>query len=458
MAAPHSRQEDVDRRRFLVFCRNYLVADFRDNVEPVRGEFEFEFLTDGSAPGTRDTRLPFYEALARGQRCAEIDEVTESDVVTRCRLLRNIDAAQARRMVHAMACVLATELDRIRPHGVVCHWVDEYVTHLLSILATRRGARFIAYAFSYFPGRAQLVQRSDGLAFDVREPDDAEISSTLQSIAPAHFRQDYAQPTQYSRWRHALRVARYQVKRAAFAIKSRLERDPWNLHYAVTPFIVERRRLSDFPSASLFSADWRTSLSELMTRRPGLPVAYLPLAYFPESTTDYWVADTSILDYENRVLEICRALSSRMIVVVKEHLHMLGARRPAFYAQLNAIGSTLSVDPAESSNIVLQAIDAVVMGGGSVGVEAYLRDKPVFSYCHDSFWFRPSGAFALDLAAIDGWSDRIVEGLSKYRPPAEQARREFVRSCLRSTVRTRPGARRWLLMDPTDLRQVLSAA
>lgn len=446
------------RRRFLVFCRNYLVPDFRDNVAPTRDEFEFDFLTDGASRGTRDTRKPFYAALRAGTRSAEIDAATESDVIARCRLLRNIDAVQARRMVHAMACVLAAELDRCRPDAVLCHWVDEYVTHLLSILSARRGSRFVGYAYSYFPKRVQLVQRADGLAFDVREPNDEEVGQTLQTISPQAFRQNYAQAAHYSRWRHGFGVLRYGVKRAVFATKSVLQRDPWNLHYAVTPYIVERRRLSDFPSASLFETDWRAALGRHRQCHPRRPVVYLPLAYFPESSTDYWVADKSILDYEAKVIEIVRSLVADCVVVVKEHLHMMGGRRPAFYARLREREPVLSVHPAQVSNEVLADCDAVVVGGGSVGVESFVRGKPVFSYCDNSFWFAPSGAFRLDLAATQEWAGQIRAQLAQFRPADDRRKHEFVRQCLRSTVRPRPGARRWLLMDEADLRALLRVA
>ena len=42
--------------RVLSFCRPYLISDFRSNLAPVADEYEIDYLTDGHAPGTRDTR------------------------------------------------------------------------------------------------------------------------------------------------------------------------------------------------------------------------------------------------------------------------------------------------------------------------------------------------------------------------------------------------------------------
>lgn len=443
--------------RILSFCRPYLVADFRANLAAVADEFELDFLTDGRAPGTRDTRTRFYENLRNERRCAELDEATEAEVRARCRLLRNVPAARARALMHAMALVLAHELDSFRPGAVLCHMVDEYVTHLLAILATRRGARFVGYAHSYFPGLLQLTQYAHGGAFDVREPADDEVERILDTIGQRIYRQNYMQRSSYTLARHLYGLARYRLKLAVFRTKSILERDPWNLHYAITPFVVERRRLRDFPRGSDFAADWSKALRELVARS-GRPVVYLPLAYFPESTLDYWVRDTRILRYEDLSIEMIRTLARDHVVVVKEHLHMMGCRDSSFYPRLRAEAQVVSVHPHEYSNDVLAASDAVVLGAGSVGVEATIRDKPVLSYCDSSYWFAASGATALALDDLTSWPAHVGHVLRTHAPLSAAAKHRFIGQCLRSTARPRPGGRRWPFMDIEDLRSVLRLA
>lgn len=442
--------------RILVFCRPYLVPDFRANVAPVLDEFDVEFLTDGRAPGTRDTRSAFYARLRRAERCPELDAATEVDVRSRCRLLRNLPEETALNLMHAMACVLVEELDRIAPRAILCHQVDEYITHLLCVLGARRGIRFIGYAQSYFPSLVQVMQHAHGEAIDVREPDDAEVEAVHERIAQRSFRQNYAQRGNYTIAQHVKGIARYAVKRLVFGAKSILERDPWNLHYAVTPYIVERRRLRDFPRQRHFANNWQAELERLKSES-ARRVVYLPLAYFPESTVDYWVRDRRILDYERVTLETIRALARRHIVIVKEHLHMMGGRDAAFYRQLISEPGVVSVHPMEYSNDVLAASDAVVVGGGSVGVEATIRGKPVLTYCDTSYWFRPSGATLLSLRDIPSWSRYVDEALARHRPLGPDEVREFLRACLRSTVRPRPGGRRWPLIEATQLRMLLRA-
>lgn len=446
------------RPKILVFCRPYLIADFRKNLEVVADEFAFDFLTDGKCKGTRDTRAIFYAALKTDEKSSELTEHDLEEVTARCRLLRNIDQAQARRLAHAMAITLASELTESAPHAVLSHWVDEYVTHLLSLLAAKRGIMYLGYAYSYFPGKAQLIQYAYGKAFIVRKPDAAEVDAVYEAVSQRAYRQNYLQPAKYTRAQHVKYMLRYRIKRLIFWAKGRLESDPWHLHYAITPFIVDRRRLSDYPSKSDFVKNWQDRLSAEKERRPGVSVVYFPLAYFPESAIDYWVQDRRILGYEALMLEAIKHLSQHMIVVVKEHLHMLGARNPRFYEALNALPDVISVHPSEYSNDVLAASDAVLLGGGSVGLEASLREKPIVSYCPTSFWFEASGASAIDLGDTGNWHRVIASAIASHTPMSDAEKRDFIRKCLQSTVQQRGQGNRWLLIAKEDLSEMLNLA
>ena len=456
-AAGPRRASSGRKPRVLSFCRPYLTADFHSNFAPLAGEFDFEFLTDGRSPGTPDTRARFYAALRSGRRCDELDEATQADVMMRCRLLRNLPEQTARRLLHAMAHVLGGVLDRWQPQVIMCHQVDEYVTHLLSLLGARRGILFVGYARSYFPGLIQVMRQAHGEGLPLREPGDAEVDNVLNVIAQPLFRQDYSQRANYSLARHIKGLARYRVKQVVFGAKALLEQDPWNLHYAITPYVVERRRLRDFPRPGDFAADWVAQLGRL-SAADGRRVVYIPLAYFPESTIDYWVRDTRILRYEEMTLAMARALAQRYIVVVKEHRHMMGGRDTTFYRRLRDEPGVVSVHPMEHSNQVLAAADAVIVGAGSVGVEAAIRGKPVLSYCDTSYWYAASGASLLSLGELDGWPRRVEDALRAYRQPSERETREFVRACMRSTVRSRDGGRIWPLVDIADLRTLLQTA
>ena len=442
------------KQNVLVFCRFYLVPDFRKNVAPLDGEFKFSFLTDGYSPGTEDTRKAYYASLKRGVLCDELTPEDEREVMTRCRLLRNLTPDRRRAMMHAIAVTLATNLDKVQPAAVLCHLVDDYVTHILFILAARRGIRTIGYFASYFPGYVQLTDNADGRALLIREPSDDEVQDVGRAVSNLVFRQNYGQNDSYTFGRHIYRVMRYMTKRIVFPIKSVIRRDPFNSHYLQTPFVAERRYISDYPFKSHFHNNWRQEIERLRTRRAG-PVYYFPLGYVPESSTDYWIDNLSVIDYEKKVIEILQVLGRDGIVLVKEHMHMMGARSTHFYRAIKAIDGVVSVYPLEYSNNVLQESDAVVMGGGSIGIEATLRGKPVFTFCRAAFWFTPSRATWLDLDGVELWPEQIADLLRRFVPLSDTERANFIRDCLRTMVQRRTGGSRWPLIEPDDLRRAL---
>lgn len=439
--------------RLFVFCRFYLIDDFRANLAPVVDRYDIHYLTDGHSPGEPDTRDRFYTAFRAGERCSEISAEEEEDIILRCRVLRNIDRAQAVGQLHAMALAITSQLDIIAPDGVLSHLVDDYTTHLFALLAQKRGLPYCGFAYSLFPGKCQLTADAYGTPFDMRIPSSEEVGQVLDAMLERAFRQNYGHSARYGFVQHAKLTLRNWTKRVAFYLKGRIERDPLNLHYMITPFLADRTSLLDFPAKRLFDQHWQQLATHDRLGRNTKSILYIPLAYFPEATIDYWIRNLAILDYEARMIEVCRALSVTNTVLVKEHFHMAGIRKAKFYAELRAIDGVILVPPEALSNEVLEESDAVIVGGGSVGVEATIRDKPVFSFCPTAYWFAPSNAIALDLDRIEHWPGLIR---AKLGSPQQAIDREaFVKACLASTARVSRAGSRWPIIDPRDLTALL---
>jgi len=447
----------VNKPRVFVFCRQYLIPDFQENVAPLTDEFEFRFLTDSRRSGVTDTRARFYNRLGTAVTPNGFSLGDEIDVVERCRYLRNLPRNQALEMLRAMASVLEEELDLYRPHVVLAQMVDEYITHLLSKISERRGIVYVGYIYSYFPGRAQVVLFSDGRPLKVRDPSELEVIETYARVSPQEFRQNYKQRTNYSRLQHAKAMLRYRVKKIAFSLMAWRDHDPLNLHYRCLPYVVERRHWRDFPSESDFHENWRELITSLKSNE-AMPVVYLPLAYFPESSTDYWVSNKIALDYRTLTLNILKVLSKKFIVVVKEHMHMLGGRDVEYYRAIKNIENVISVPPSINSNAVLSMANAVILGGGSVGIESFLRGKPTLSFCTTSCWFAASCATELDLADLPSWVEKTNEAINGHVPPLDTEKLEFIRRCLEGTMRVKRSGKLWPICNTEDLRHLLGIA
>jgi hypothetical protein len=444
------------RPKILVFSRPYLIDDFKENTDPLKSEFDFTFLTDGAKAGTRDTRIRFYQRMESALQSPHMTNDDESDAIDRCRFLRNINPAQALKMVRAMASVLDEELEQINPKAIFAQMVDEYITHLLSILARKRGIVYIGIAYSYFPGVAQATLHSNGEPFEFRKIEASEVERIYSHISVKSFRQDYQQPSAYTLATHLQAMLRYGAKKFVFASRKVLERDPLNLHYGCLPYIAARNKLRNFPVRTDFDQNWNKKLS--IARASSKKTVYFPLAYYPEATINYWITNRKILNYDTITLEICRELAKHFNVVVKEHLHMFGCRNTDFYKAIKAIAGVISVPPLEYSNEVADQADIVILGGGSIGVESYLRGKPVVTFCETSYWFEKSKAAYMDLSNLPSVANVIFQQISSHKNPDEKERRTFLKNCLSSTFQIAKSGKFWPICKTEDLYLALTKA
>ncbi len=442
--------------RFLVFSRNYILGDFQRSFLPVSDRFDFAYITDAVSKIAPDTRDIFYKALDGGTVSPELDDDDIADIVARCRLLRNIERAQAEKLVHAMAIALAHHIDAFQPDALISQMVDEYVSHIFAVLAKKRGLGYLGYCAGYFPGTSLLLADAHGRPYRWRAADEAEVSERLERVSDIAFRQTYNLGASYGWAKHLKSMLRYRAKLAYFVVRGWIERDPWNLHYRVTPYVAERRRLRDFPGANLFGKNWEQDLAELRRQRPAAKIIYMPLSYFPESTIDYWVLDKRMIAYPAMIEKIADILSRDHIVVVKEHLHMMGARDTSLLETLNRMDGVVSVPPLELSNVIVAHSDAVLLGSGSPGIEATIRGKPVVTFCDTSYWYEPSGATYLDLSQIEQWPEQIGAAIEEYSPLTALEQHRFVAECLEASTRVAAEKTVWPILDADDLVPLLT--
>ena len=445
--------------RVLVFSRNYLMADFQESVTPLARDNEFFYITDGVCKTAPDTRQGFYAALKSGTRHPQLTPEIEDEIIIRCRYLRNIDPEFARGLVHAFFCTFGEVLEATKPDVVLAQMTDEYVGHCLATLAGLNGIAVVQICPSYFSGKLLTMKSAYGEPLVASVPSDADVENTISKISDAFFRQDYAVSAKYSFRKHLYRMFRHYAKRVIFAARGVIQRDPLHLHHVILPYLADQTRVSDYPGPGTFHSNWKGRIQEL--RASGIEtLVYVPLAYHPEGTIDYWIADQGYIDYCEATLDMVRKIASdpKMGVVVKEHTHVIGTRDIEFYKRLKDIPNVVSVAFDEFSNEVLKAIDCVLIGAGSVGIEATVHGIPVVAYCNTSFWFAPSGAKYVNVLESDDLPAQIRQAIDEFEPASEAEKCERVRGMMASTINVLKPGRVWPVADPSDLTRLLNTA
>ena len=130
---------------------------------------------------------------------------------------------------------------------------------------------------------------------------------------------------------------------------------------------------------------------------------------------------------------------------------MLGVRSRSFYRALKGISNVVSIPPVVLSHDACVLADVVLIGGGSIGIESYVRGNAIASFCDTTYWYAPSGARFLDLSDISSWTPILLQLIEDHQIPSDQARLDFVKACLSTTIRQRKRGIVWPIPNSDDL-------
>lgn len=323
-----------------------------------------------------------------------ISEAEAADIILRCRLLRCLDPARARRLVVAMEAAVDGVLTRTRPGAVLSLTIDSYVIDLIAALCAQRGIRFVGLVPSFVSAHFRISARGEHVA--ARTVDGAEIDAALSNLIVTDYRPDFLVQSDREMCRQMWRLwLRNLPKPLWFALRRMKPGAALNYHYWASQVVASRiwkpwpERLHGLSGPAL------AALGE----DGGLPLIYLPLQMSPEATIDYWSADTRWIDYEDFIIELLRRYRGRWRFAVKEHPNLLGYRSRGFYKRLQAEPNCVMVAPKVPSNDLVSLCRGVLVCTGTAGFEAALRGKPVLS---DSAPYYATPGMLLPVAMLDG--------------------------------------------------------
>lgn len=300
-----------------------------------------------------------------------VDVVNIDDVLQRCRGLRNISYTEARKLIYRAYLFFSSfYLQHTEIKLIVMGAVDNYIMDLMQRIGLKHGVVFIGVTDSFMSPEYKLFSIRGELTkyYSPTEDEISKVYNTLRNrlISPSL-------PTKRSAVRSVVYDICSYIYRFIFRYVIMFKiRGDLAYEYRFSPFLHKCNSLGKILSSKLLMT------IEDVKKLTGSKLAYIPLHYYPEATTDYWINDNYHVDYLNSLRDIIKLLQKAgYSPIIKEHPAFYMARDKTVYSNLIEDGAII-LEPFIATKDIFELIDVVVVWNGSTGIEALIHGKPVF--------------------------------------------------------------------------------
>lgn len=298
------------------------------------------------------------------------------DIITRCRFLRYKERTQAKDLVTQAFRRWISILSKHAIDRVLCLPIDSYVLHTLVLAAKELGVPAYSIVGTPFSKRMRFTKFGELCGRQEIDKNNLdEIDSLFRGFTEGGVTPDWLIGVDSSSSKVAARrLFIDSIKPFAFTAYRALTRDTNSFSFPPRRLLSHRM----YATPSNFSA--AIKLEKKQTRDLPEQFGFLPLQFYPESTSDYWIPEAEIRDHHRTVLATAKALSKEMPIVVKEHPAAFGRRNAQFLEQLVEI-SNVKIAPLNASVHALITRSTYILGQGSTTtLQASLCGKSVLFF------------------------------------------------------------------------------
>jgi hypothetical protein len=229
-------------------------------------------------------------------------------VITRCRGLRNIQYVLSKKLiVRAYLYFKEFYQNNSRIRLIVSGTIDNYVMDIMQLVGDHYGVKFIGVTDSFLHGYKLISMRGESSNF--RSPTEEEVCSVYSEIENS-----INKSRSPSRLRIALR-AFYSISSYLYRLFVRyiiFHRLLGRLEYE---YIFAPQLKGLYSLDQLFAVRYLDRLDKVFFRKDK-KIAYIPIHFCPEATTDYWVSDVYHVDYLASLLSTVKVLQESGYQVV----------------------------------------------------------------------------------------------------------------------------------------------
>ena len=412
----------MSEHNVLVYVRPWNFDQFKDLANRIWPDSGHIYISEHKSCDKSGYFDLFYENFKLDEDVVQskFDKNEIDEIIKRCRLLRSLDYEIANKLIFSCERAIRHVIEINKPANVLSITIDSYILDVMERICIEIGIKFVGLVPVFLNGYFRVTSRGErNTVRDVHFDEVASIKGRLlaDDYKPSFLKDDRSN----SRFLQLKSYAVAVLRPFAYFVARHLKGDPANYHLWSSEVVWrEKRAWLENPTYVEFDEILKNSSSTQ-------PTLFLPLQMSPEATIDYWSTDMKWIDYEDFVCDLVDKISPNFRIVVKEHPNVVGFRTAGFYKRLAAIPGCSMVHHKVNSNQILKACDGVVVCTGSVGFEAFLRGKPVFTsseifydeknYAHGLEELIKSGL--MSAASDDSVRTGAVEGLLKCVAPGK---------------------------------------
>jgi hypothetical protein len=386
----------------------------------------------------------FYKYYQEGDSAefaiTEIGADACSNIIQRCRLLRNLNRDLALKLIGAMWQAIDGAIDRVKPDVLLSIMVDFYPADLLQRLVERQNIPFFGLSGGILKERTIITVL--GEHNHIYEPIAGDVDRVLAEILTPNFAPSVVASKKYNLSRFCQTKLSWDIRSLMLRAFQAYYQDPLNPEYMTTPKPGDdyHVRWQDWQVTKYMDTHWEEKLNSV----PFDKRVFIGLQYYPEATTDYWVRDVRLANCVAAITEISRVLTANgFTVFLKDHPVMFGLRRKEIYQNLSQFSQVVFVPYEIKSQELIERCKTTFTWTGTIGIQAALAGRcSVVS----TTYYRTQE----DFVTLDTWEDiaSLPERIDNFQLPSNLdliKQRVGYRVCSAHIA----GTLDWIGFDPT---------
>jgi len=294
------------------------------------------------------------------------------EMIIRCRYLRVIPRAKALILAEAAYFAWKRILLENNYDFVIHQPIDSFVLDALERSANDLGIPSLHPTATMLTGALRFTSRGEVIGRVPDQHDEAKLQEIESFMLKENFKPDWLFGADSPAKSTILkRTFIDTAKIPAYALYRLLSQDAYSFSFAKHKY--QRGRM--FGTLDRYFTAMK--MERVSVKSLPSEFVFIPLQFYPEASTDYWIPETAMINHHKNVLSIAKAISKEIPVLIKEHPIALGRRPAAFMKELFSLPNVFLAPTLSPAGQIVKKASLVVGHGSSSMFQAMIMQRPV---------------------------------------------------------------------------------